>query len=325
MLKHRLIVGPIMIGLLIGLFWLDNRLDRIIIEGTWVQPLFLGRPDLPAGLIMLLAITVLIVVTTRELCTIFRAKGIQTSTVMVGVAGVLGSALIYILPSWLQSQTTIAIYATMLALVFVGTLFNHSWWQRRTQGAVQAAAVAMFAALYLGILPGFFLAIRRWHSAWVVAAIILIVKCCDIGAYFTGRALGRHKLVPWLSPGKTWEGLIGGVLLSTIVAVGLVACGNATDVIGAYESRGLAKIEVRPFRAFDLPLWYAAICGLTIGLVGQIGDLTASLMKRDAGIKDSGRSIPGFGGLIDVVDSPILVAPLAYWLLVWATYVADVE
>ncbi|MFW6032287.1 MAG: phosphatidate cytidylyltransferase, partial [Phycisphaeraceae bacterium] len=171
-----------------------------------------------------------------------------------------------------------------------------------TEGSVAVASVSLFALIYLGTLPGFYLAIRHDHSAWVVAALIVITKSCDVGAYFTGRAIGRHKLVPWLSPGKTWEGLGGGVLLSALLAAVLAWVGNT------WFSGPDATV-----RAY--PLWFAAVAGLALGLAGQFGDLTASLFKRDAGVKDSGRSIPGFGGLLDVVDSPLVVAPLAYWLL----------
>jgi phosphatidate cytidylyltransferase len=311
MLRYRLIFGPIMIAALLGLLYLDNHIDRLNIDGTWLQPLFLGRIDLPAGLLMLGMFIVAISFTAIELCAIFRAKGIEASAVMVVLAGIVGCVLIYILPHRLDAQTTIAIYASMLVLLFVAALFNHSFFQKRTQGAIAAAGVVMFSMMYCGILPGFFLAIRRWHTAWVILGIILITKSCDIGAYFTGRALGRHKLIPWLSPGKTWEGLIGGVLLATIMAVALTWLGNRWELTGHNVRIDGALIRIPR----EIPLWLAALAGALFGVVGQFGDLTASLLKRDAGIKDSGRAIPGFGGVLDVVDSPVLVAPVAYWML----------
>lgn len=310
MLKYRLIFGPLLIAGLLAVFFVDDLLDRVSLEGTWLQDVFLGRTYLPAGLLMLVATLGLITVATHELNQIFRAKQVEAHGFVLWLAGMLGCLLIYVMPHDLSSQTTMAVYASFMVGVFMMALISHSW-GGRTQGAVLVASVALFAMIYLGTLPGFYLAIRRWHSAWVVAAIILITKACDIGAYFTGRALGRHKLIPWLSPGKTWEGLIGGVLFSGLVALTLAALGNQFALTGVWERHAHA----RAFIAFDYPLWYAFAAGLLIGLVGQVGDLTASLFKRDAGIKDSGRSIPGFGGLLDVLDSPIIVAPLAYWLL----------
>jgi phosphatidate cytidylyltransferase len=124
--------------------------------------------------------------------------------------------------------------------------------------------------------------------------ILIIVKSTDIGAYFGGRALGRHKLIPWLSPGKTWEGLICGVLVS--------------GAIGAAMGTGM------PNHDMAMAPWKGFIFGVAIGAIGQVGDLLESLMKRDAQVKDSGRLIPGFGGILDVIDSPLFAAPFAYLL-----------
>ena len=115
-------------------------------------------------------------------------------------------------------------------------------------------------------------------------------KFTDIGAYFGGRALGRHKLIPWLSPAKTWEGLLAGV-----ITAGLVGMACAPQVS-------------------NLSWQKAFVFGAIIGGVGQLGDLLESLMKRDAEVKDSGTLIPGFGGILDVIDSPLLAAPFAYLL-----------
>ena len=128
----------------------------------------------------------------------------------------------------------------------------------------------------------------------MVLMILVVVKSTDIGAYFGGRALGRHKLIPWLSPGKTWEGLLCGVLTA--------------GVVGALIGRTL------PHHGMALPPWLGFIFGVVIGAIGQAGDLLESLMKRDAEVKDSGRLIPGFGGILDVIDSPLFAAPFAYLL-----------
>ena len=121
--------------------------------------------------------------------------------------------------------------------------------------------------------------------------ILLMVKFTDIGAYFGGRAFGRHKLIPWLSPGKTWEGLFFGLLTAGLVGALSRAAG---------------------FR--NVPWWKGFIFGVIIGGIGQLGDLLESLMKRDAEVKDSGQLVPGFGGILDIIDSPLLAAPFAYLL-----------
>jgi phosphatidate cytidylyltransferase len=314
MLKYRLIFGPIMIALLGGVLYLDDRLDRVDIGGTVWQSLFMGRAYLPAGLVMLAVFLLLILAGSGELCAIVRAKGVQASRMMFALAGMTGCVSMYFIPHKLQATTAVPLFATLLIAVFLGALLQYSWARRRTQGAVTVAAATLLALLYMGVLPGFFLAIRRWHSAWVIAAIILVIKCCDIGAYFTGRLIGRHKLIPWLSPGKTWEGLAGGVAFSALAAVLMAMLLNAGGAAGMWQTQAGQRVFVES----PYPLWAAAVAGGVFALLGQFGDLVASLFKRDAGIKDSGRSIPGFGGMLDVVDSPLIVAPVAYWVLVLA-------
>jgi phosphatidate cytidylyltransferase len=120
---------------------------------------------------------------------------------------------------------------------------------------------------------------------------IFVPKCGDIGAYFTGRALGRHRMAPTLSPKKTWEGVAGGVTASVLAAVGIDRLGPV--VRGGWPS--------------------AAGLGAALGIVGIFGDLAESLIKRDAQQKDASQRVPGFGGILDVVDSVVFAAPVAYW------------
>jgi phosphatidate cytidylyltransferase len=176
-------------------------------------------------------------------------------------------------------------------------------WDRETQGAIQRMAGTVLATMYLGGLGWFLVALRVKHSThsekfngstMIVVMILLCVKSTDIGAYFGGRALGRRKLIPWLSPGKTWEGLFFGLL--TAGCVGAI-CAHF----------------INP-PAFSLPWWKGALFGIVIGGIGQLGDLLESLMKRDAEVKDSGQLVPGFGGILDIIDSPLLAAPFAYLL-----------
>jgi phosphatidate cytidylyltransferase len=131
--------------------------------------------------------------------------------------------------------------------------------------------------------------------------VILTTKSCDTGAYFTGRLLGRHRMIPWLSPGKTWEGLAGGV--ATAILVGMIL---------AALSRRFLEIPDQ------VPWWIGALGGLLFGVFGQLGDLAMSLLKRGAGVKDSSKILPGLGGVLDVLDSPLMGAPVAYWLLTLA-------
>jgi phosphatidate cytidylyltransferase len=115
--------------------------------------------------------------------------------------------------------------------------------------------------------------------------LVLLVVAADVGAYFAGRALGRRKLAPRISPGKTWEGVGGGLVLVALVAV----CGALH---------------------FRLPALAAVAFGCAVGIFSVIGDLTESMFKRAAGLKDSGAWLPGHGGLLDRLDSVTAAAPL---------------
>lgn len=310
MLRYRLIFGPLMIAVALVTFWADAAVDKVELTGFW-QKLFLGRTYPPAGVVLaVMTVCLLIPMATRELAHIFRADGIIAHTWLISMAAMFSCLTVYSTPMMLKGPTGITIIASVLVGAFVITLLWHSR-DANVKGVVAAAGATMFAVVLLGLMPGFYLAMRRWHAAWVVVAVILITKSCDIGAYFSGRYLGRHKMIPWLSPKKTWEGLAGGMITASLVAVGFAYISQVTDVTEIYRT-------VDGGREFFVPrysLGWAAIAGALFALVGQLGDLMVSLFKRDVGIKDSGASIPGFGGMLDVFDSPLLVAPVAYWML----------
>jgi phosphatidate cytidylyltransferase len=196
---------------------------------------------------------------------------------------------------------------TIIALSLVAALAMHSR-RQKVDGAMANAGGTLLAITYLGVLPGFFLPICMTHSAWMLLVIIAIVKAADVGAYATGHMIGKHKLIPWLSPGKTVEGFVGGLVFSAIVAALILP---QFPIGGAAEA---LRDRAMPFPKAPFSIPQALFVGLVLGAIGQLGDLLESLLKRDAGVKDSGR-LPGFGGLLDLLDSPLLAAPAAYWLL----------
>ncbi|MEX2215920.1 MAG: phosphatidate cytidylyltransferase [Phycisphaeraceae bacterium] len=308
MLRHRLIFGVIMCVSLVALIWADDRLGRISIEGTFLQPVLAGQPFIPAGLPTFLVFLVLSLLGARELVGMFRAKGAAVSNGLVMFSAAAGFTIMFLSPRTAAGTSVVAWAMTAVALAFLFTMLRHAS-HGRTEGALAAGGAAMLGMIYLGIVPGFYMLIRETHSAWVLLAVILITKACDIGAYTAGRAFGKHKLIPWLSPAKTWEGLAGGMLFSALVAVVFVAISNQFEL----AIRWVGETGENLPRA--IPLWYAAVTGCLLAVLGHCGDLLESLFKRDAGVKDSGNTIPGFGGVLDVIDSPILIAPVAYWLL----------
>jgi phosphatidate cytidylyltransferase len=131
-----------------------------------------------------------------------------------------------------------------------------------------------------------------WWGGWTVLAVFVAVWVCDSSAYFAGRAFGRHKLFERVSPNKTWEGAIAGFL-------------------GALAAFVIMKLLALPY----LTLAQSLICGAIVGVFGQLGDLGESLLKRDAGVKDSSAIIPGHGGVLDRFDSIMAVSPVLYLYL----------
>ena len=300
MLKYRLITGPLLIALILALVWVDDRLDQVALTGAW-KSLFLQKELPPRGVLLFsFAFLVIAPLAGWELASITRAQGIATRTWLTILAAMCGLIVSYSIPMNSEVVTAIAIMSTGMIVVFVGSLLTFSQ-SRNVQGVIAAAGAVMFSMVYLGLMLGFLLAIRRTHSAWFIVGIILTTKACDTGAYFTGRAIGRHKLIPWLSPGKTWEGLLGGVLAAVLLGTGLALLSHRL-----------------PMPSDHINPWLGALCGFIFALVGQFGDLTKSLLKRGAGIKDSSSILPGLGGVLDVIDSPLMVAPVAFWLLEFA-------
>lgn len=309
MLKQRLIVGPTLAIVALFLFWLDERLERIAAPAWWVE----DREYLPGGLVLFIVSLLVIPLAARELAAIVRANGIATRTWLMAFAAMLGLSLSYAIPTKLTTPidiaTAIAIIPTGLIAMFVLAIFTFSR-RKNVAGVAAAAGAVIFAMVYLGLMLGFLLAIRRWHSAWWIVGVIAVTKMTDTGAFFTGRAIGRHKLIPWLSPGKTWEGLMGGIAFAVL-----------TGMFVAWLSHFIPP-PIDPAMPPDyehVPIWVGAVCGVLFALVGQFGDLTMSLFKRGAGLKDSSNVLPGMGGVLDVMDSPLMVAPVAFWALLLLT------
>jgi phosphatidate cytidylyltransferase len=298
-LKYRLITGPLLVVVLFGVILFDAYLDSITMPSWWADLFtFKQHPEkLPSGLALFGVSLLLVTLSALELSRIFSGSGIANRPWLTALAAVTGLVLSYSVPMRLQAVDAIALVATGAILLMVISLLTFAR-THNVETVVAATGAVVFALVYLGLMLGFLLALRRDHSAWWIVGVIVVTKACDTCAYFSGRAFGRHKMIPWLSPGKTWEGLAGGVLGS--VVMGLVMAG---------ASRWLAN------PADHVPYAVGAIAGVLFSLVGQGGDLTMSLFKRGAGLKDASSILPGMGGVLDVLDSPLMVAPVAYWLL----------
>jgi len=219
--------------------------------------------------------------------------------------------------SWARAVAPDALHwvlGTYAAVILAAFLTGLATYQPPAESAngpvpdtVVRVALATFLAGYLGVLPSF-LAQLRWpaseragdantQAVLAMAMAIFIPKCCDTGAYTFGRLFGKHKMSPAISPGKTWEGLAGGLTAAVVAAVILNRLGPVLPGDGVVSD--LAAVGF----------------GLTVGGAGALGDLAESLIKRQYQQKDASHAMPGFGGVLDVVDSIVFAAPVAYcWL-----------
>jgi len=178
---------------------------------------------------------------------------------------------------------TVAVLATMVSTLFL----------KRPKHAIVDIAVTLLGMFYIGWFFSYFLFIRALtDKGGYLLFLMVTIWAFDVVAYFVGSKFGRHKLFPSVSPKKSIEGAVAGFIFCLIAA----------GVFGYYAG-------------FDLT--HSIILGAIIGVVAQMSDLVESLIKRDAGVKDSSQLVPGHGGVLDRMDSFILAAPVVYYYLVW--------
>ncbi len=253
-------------------------------------------------------VTLLIGVALHEFFTIVRHRGILVHRPLGVILGVIFSGLV----AW---RSIIQPTQVMAPLIGEGaTLLNWAWdifWpvtiviiflrqftRQNTFEAMSGLATTLFGLAYIAGLFTYLYYIRVFKAqegVWLVVFLILVTKMGDAGALVTGKLLGRHTLMQRISPQKTVEGFVGGVIVSAATA----ALANSM-VVRLHNS-----------------LWGGFALGLVLGVVAQIGDLAESLIKRDCQVKDSGTLFPGLGGVLDVLDSLLFTAPLFYGFLIY--------
>ncbi len=293
MLSTRLAMGTLLVLALVAGVWADE---------CWGHTATAWLPAYPCWLVISLAVVTL---GCRELLELFRRRDIRTSPMLayVGVIAVTASNWTAI-PAASQPRgglvtgSDVGFVFIAVCLAGMAMLLREAWVYREPGHATTSAAGGVLAVFYLGVLASFLIQLR-WQSAGLLAAAMHIAaaKCGDIGAYFGGRALGRTKLCPRLSPNKTVEGAVCGLVASVVGAV-------IVDAVG----------PVPLGRSFPMTFLTAGIFGLAVGVVAQVGDLIESMIKRDCQQKDASNLVPGFGGVLDVLDSPLFAAPVGYFL-----------
>ncbi len=300
MLVARLFLGTLFIAALFGLCWVDYQALR---PGIFLVPLAAVLSLLGAG----------------ELLAMFHHRG-QRPQPLVTYSGVLITVLAAGMPMLVPSQFG-GISVGSLGWLMIGVtaaFLLATVAELRSFAALGAAtmnlALTTLTILYVGGLMGFLVQLRLlsgppWGSdgrsgMLALVSLIATVKMSDIGQYTVGRLIGRHKLAPAVSPGKTWEGAVGGIIFAIVGAWILFRWGANWIVGDAGEPEGPVAI-----------LGFA----VAVAVAGMVGDLAESMLKRDAGVKDSSTWMPGFGGVLDLLDSLLGAAPVAYlfWALRW--------
>jgi phosphatidate cytidylyltransferase len=305
MLKWRLVLGALIIGLIVGLCIFDARMDP---PG--------GETGLPGAALMpvLLIFTVL---ATQEVLRMANLAGIRpvawsiyAGNVFIVVAQWLPEVNLYLLRDvdgrqfdylpyihfvHAASQSPLWALAIGVLMIFMAEMrrFEHPG------ESLKNIAIGVFCLVYIGLMCAFAVQIRLFWGVGALAAWIISVKMGDIGAYTVGRLFGKNKMSPRISPGKTIEGAMGALLFA---------------LLGSWISFRVVvplappSVELMPGRTLG---WF--VFGLLMGSAGMLGDLAESLLKRDVGCKDSSAWMPGFGGVLDILDSLLLTAPVA-WL-----------
>ncbi|MGC2185663.1 MAG: phosphatidate cytidylyltransferase [Terriglobales bacterium] len=179
-----------------------------------------------------------------------------------------------------------------------------------------AAMTSALAFAYIALPLGCLVQLRQQASgAFLLLYLLLLVWAGDIFAYFIGRSLGRHLMSPRISPRKTWEGALASMIAS--VGVGMLLYNYALPISTALLNARLIEKKDGLFALEKAPVWPIILLSAAINIAAQLGDLVESLIKRGAGIKDSGTLLPGHGGMLDRIDALLFAAPLLWYYAAW--------
>jgi phosphatidate cytidylyltransferase len=299
MLRWRLLLGTLVVAVLVGLCWLDHQAST---PGVWLAPVLI----------------VFGILGVQETLDLLATAGIRPTRWIVHVGSLLvlaspwflgaisGTSVFGVLaasPSdsaaarlspWAAAGLAGVVFVLAAIAVFLGEMARYE----KAGGAIANIAGGLFAIGYVGLFLSFAVQIRMFWGISGLLAMIAVVKMGDTGAYTVGRLVGRHKMSPKISPGKTWEGA-GGALLFSLAT--------------AWASFTWLLPPTTPGDTAAHPLAWV-LFGVVVCVAGLLGDLAESLLKRDTGRKDSSTWLPGFGGILDMLDSILFASPIAYLL-----------
>lgn len=214
-------------------------------------------------------------------------------------------------------STAGVIYAAVLLAALLPFIFSMIAMRRvDLRTAFPAAMVSVFAFGYIALPLGLLVQVReQWRGAFLIIYLLLIVWAGDIFAYFVGKSLGRHLMSPRISPKKTWEGAFASLAASLII--GALLFNYAGQISSALLSAHLIDKKDGLFSLQKPLLWPILLLSAVINIAAQLGDLVESLIKRGAGVKDSGSLLPGHGGMLDRIDALLFAAPILWYYAAW--------
>jgi len=246
------------------------------------------------GLWFLALIALVLTLAAKEFTALFQAGGLQPSGILV-----IGGTFIFTMSRGIFGLENSPILISFFILI---SMAYHLWsYERGSDQAGTDFAVTIAGVLYIGWLGAYLISLRALPDGlWGLWVTLPAVWFADTGAYFIGKRFGRHKLSPRLSPKKTWEGYVGGILAGSLGAVAWVAL---------WELWFPPSPVLTPIRV--------ALLGLVIAVITPLGDLGESMIKRQVGIKDSSQLIPGHGGVFDRIDSWLWAGVIGYYFFIW--------
>jgi len=222
-----------------------------------------------------------------ELFSIIEKKGVFVYKYFGLIAGILipVSVFMHVGQNHIDLEPLFIVIACLFAFVLQFIR------KEKSKDHMISIAMVVFALFYVSWFFSFFVKLKFMvNGNYLVLFLILVTKMGDVAAYFVGRTVGRNKLIPRISPNKTIEGTVGGILTSIAIAL---CCQKMIGV----------------------SIYHAFVLGVLLAILGQMGDLAESLIKRDCGVKDAGGHVPGFGGVLDMIDSLLFTAPIFYFYM----------
>ena len=242
------------------------------------------------GLVSLLVIAA----AAHEWTKLVGLKAMQ-ATLLIGAVVAIGLALLFVPVfgfgrGWPSLVVVVTCGAAALFWLFVAPAWLSAQWPSQRPFAMGVVGAIVLVGAWVAIVD------LQAHSPWLVLAAMAVVWLADTAAYFSGRRFGRRKLAPTISPNKSWEGVWGGMLAVALYALALTAIGSRVGYTGEWK--------------LSLALAFVAFV-VVLAAISIVGDLYESMLKRQAGVKDSGTLLPGHGGVLDRIDALLPAMPLA--------------